>query len=375
MNIRSKLRRAVLLAGLVCLFHSMDEAVCLAQTPVADTIESRFARLDTDGNGKLEGDEITDERVRRFDANGDGVIPLDEVLSAAGALSKNRRKRGAAPPPTSGGPTPVVTRDVRYTVTDGVDAIHQSLDIHSFSGAKDAPVLVYVHGGGWANGDKGNVSTAPKAFNALGYVYVSVNYRLLPQGKHPNNIDDLAHALAWVHDHIAEYGGDPNNIFLYGHSAGAHLVALLATDERRLKAAGKDLSILKGVIPLDTNAYDIVTLTSGGGSASLYAKVFGDDPAACADAAPFAHVAPNKGIPPMLIFHSNAGYEARNAQGAAFVKRLKEAGVDAELIPSPNQTHAQINQRFGASGDMVTTAALKFFNRLRSSPSAGAKGN
>ena len=168
----------------------------------------------------------------------------------------------------------------------GVEAKSHSLDVYAPKDAKHAPVIIFIHGGGWRNGDKSNpgVGSQPAAhFCAEGFVFVSINYRLTPAGKHPANIQDVAKAVAWVHDHIAEHGGDPAQINIMGHSAGAHLTALVATDETRLKAEGKPLSILKRAILLDTAAYDIPRYLTEFQEAKgtspmrqLYTNAFGD---------------------------------------------------------------------------------------------------
>ena len=107
----------------------------------------------------------------------------------------------------------------------------QQLDIYHPKKTKDAPVMVYIHGGGWRRGDKDRVGEKAVFFNSKGWVFISANYRLLPEGRHPNNVDDVAKAIAWTHDNIKKYGGDPEEIFIMGHSAGAHLAALVVTHE------------------------------------------------------------------------------------------------------------------------------------------------
>lgn len=94
-------------------------------------------------------------------------------------------------------------------------------------------------------------------FTGQGWLFISANYRLVPEGKHPNNVQDVASAIAWAHEHAAEHGGDPARVFIMGHSAGCHLVALVATDHRRLEQAGGSLDIVKGVVALDTHAYNL----------------------------------------------------------------------------------------------------------------------
>ena len=123
----------------------------------------------------------------------------------------------------------VLKRDMAY----GEDE-KQRLDVYSPQGSKEAPVVVFVHGGEWTKGDKSEVSYKPKFLNENGIVFVSVNYRLAPAATHPAQINDLAAAVRWVRDHAAECGASPDKIVLMGHSAGCHLVTLLALDPRYL---------------------------------------------------------------------------------------------------------------------------------------------
>lgn len=148
---------------------------------------------------------------------------------------------------------PVVVRDVRYVDTPGDVASAHALDVYAPAdpGAGPTPVMVYIHGGGWKGGDKARVGSKAEYFTSRGWAFVSVNYRLLPAGRHPANVDDVAAAIAWVHDHAAEHGIDPDAIFVMGHSAGAHLAALVATNPAPLRKAGKPLGVLKGAIAVD----------------------------------------------------------------------------------------------------------------------------
>src|SRR4051812_42710072 len=132
-----------------------------------------------------------------------------------------------------------VQRDIPYA-----DPAHerQVLDVYSPRGAKNLPVVFWIHGGGWQTGDKKDVQLKPQAFTEKGFVFVSTNYRLLPGVDMGTIVRDVAKSLGWVHKHIAEYGGDPNRLLVMGHSAGAQLAALLCTDDRYLKAEGVPLS-------------------------------------------------------------------------------------------------------------------------------------
>lgn len=217
----------------------------------------RFKQLGRDGDGKLTRDEIP-RLFDQLDKNKDGVVTPEEARAYRPGAPVSPVPRPSTPAPSA---DPLKsTLDIRYANTPGVEAKSQSLDVYAPKDAKNAPVIIFIHGGGWRRGDKSSpgVGSQPAAhFCARGFVFVSINYRLTPAGKHPAKTQDVAKAVAWVHDHIAEHGGDPAQINIMGHSAGAHLTALVATDETRLKAEGKPLSIWKRAILLDTAAYDI----------------------------------------------------------------------------------------------------------------------
>lgn len=99
------------------------------------------------------------------------------------------------------------------------------LDIYSPPDAKNLPVVFWIHGGGWQQGDKSDVALKPQWFMEKGFVFVSTNYRLLPEVDMGTLIRDVAKSFGWVHRHIAEYGGDPKRVLVGGHSAGAQLAA------------------------------------------------------------------------------------------------------------------------------------------------------
>jgi acetyl esterase/lipase len=124
-------------------------------------------------------------------------------------------------------------------------------------GAKNLPVVFWIHGGGWQTGDRTNVQVKPQAF-------VDKGFRLRLDGLSPPDqrgmgtiFRDIAKSVRWVHDHIAEHGGDPKRILVMGHSAGAQLAALICIDDRYLKAEGLSLAIIKGCVPVDGDTYDV----------------------------------------------------------------------------------------------------------------------
>lgn len=137
------------------------------------------------------------------------------------------------------------------------DHERQVLDVFAPKDAKNLPVVFWIHGGGWQQGDKSDVQIKPKIFNDKGLVFVSTNYRLLPNVEMETIFRDIAKSIRWVHDHIAEYGGDPNRLLVMGHSAVAQLAALMCIDDRYLKSEGLSLAIIKGCVPVDGDTYDV----------------------------------------------------------------------------------------------------------------------
>src|ERR1700688_4360342 len=135
----------------------------------------------------------------------------------------------------SAGQAQEVKRDIPYT--KNADKL-QTLDVYAPAKATNLPVVFWIHGGGWQGGDKAEVYFKPQVLNGKGYLFVSANYRLLPNVDMATLTRDVAKAIKWVHEHIAAYGGDPNRLLIMGHSAGAQLAALLCTDERYLKEEG-----------------------------------------------------------------------------------------------------------------------------------------
>lgn len=265
-------------------------------------------------------------------------------------------------------PEVLVTRDIRYRTMEGVAARFHSLDVHSRAGAEALPTMVMVHGGGWRTGDKANRNVVrPKAawFVSRGWVFVSINHRLSPAVRHPDHVDDVAAAVAWVHDHIGEYGGDPDRIHVMGHSSGAHLAALVATDDRRLAAHGKSLSIIRSATVLDGAGYDI----PWGEEADLigpmlewmFRDAFGGE-AARRDGSPATHVSSGKSIPPFLIVHTER--HAAAVSSTDFALQLIAADVSAQLFVTWGKSHSAVNRDLGVEGDPLTAAVAAFLDRI-----------
>ena len=264
--------------------------------------------------------------------------------------------------------------NIPYAHIPGVAPKLLSLDIYAPRDAEDLPVMVFAHGGSWTMGDKGSVARLPQPqfFCEQGFVYVAINYRLVPAVRHPDNVRDVTAAVAWVHDHIREYGGDPARLFLMGHSAGGHLVSLVATDDRRLAEYGKDPAILSGVISNDCQAYNIpAVIPQMPLAARLYPTVFGNDPGVLRDASPITHISPDKHVPPFLLIYSAASAYApvRARHAALMASAVRAAGSRARLVGIPRRGHEQVNELLGLDGEVTTAEVLRFLRaELRRTP-------
>lgn len=259
-----------------------------------------------------------------------------------------------------------VQRDIAYAEHPGSDKRLTSLDVYSPASGEKHPIMVWIHGGGWRRGDKANVSLKPRAFVGQGYVLVSVNYRLVPQVTYKEQGGDVAQAIRWVHDHAQEHRGAADRIVVMGHSAGAHLAALVATDDRYLKAQELPLNTIKGAILLDGAGYNIPDRIEAAPPAArrLAEGVFGSDKKTQKDASPITHVAQDKGIPPFLIIHVADRAESK-AQSHELANALRKAGVSAEVVPAEGKSHGSLNQELGQPDDKPTAAVFAFLSRLK----------
>ena len=247
------------------------------------------------------------------------------------------------------------------------------LDIYAPAGAKDLPVMFWIHGGGWQAGDKSSVQQKPQWFMDHGFVFVSTNYRLLPNVDMGTLIRDVAKSLGWVHKNIGKHGGDASRIMVGGHSAGAQLAAILCTDQRYLEVEGMSFASLIGCVPVDGDTYDIPAIIE---TAETRLRVhgmpmpkyghrlkFGNDPALHRDFSAVTHVAKGKGIPPFLLFHV-ANHPDTTAQSQRFAAVLKSADIPVTLFGGRETTHNRINAEIGLPDDPGTKELLAFVTRV-----------
>ena len=249
------------------------------------------------------------------------------------------------------------------------------LDIYSPANAKNLPVVFWVHGGGWQTGDKANVQEKPAWFTKKGFVFVSINHRLLPEVEMEVLVRDVAKAFGWMHKHIAEHGGDPQRVLVGGHSSGAQLATLICTDDRYLKAEGVSFASLIGCVPVDGDTYDIPAIIE---TAETRLRVhgmpmpkyghrlkFGNDPAKHVDFSAVTHVAKGKSIPPFLIVHV-ADHPDNSIQAKRLEAALKAAEIPVTVFGGKETNHSKINALIGTEGDATTKALDDFVTKVLS---------
>jgi acetyl esterase/lipase len=296
------------------------------------------------------------------------------IFVAAGA--QGPVSPGAAEPPPAGArakqperpsqqavlaKTTVLAADVAYG-----DDRKQRLDVYWPKGAKAAPVVIFVHGGEWSRRDKAEVSYKPKFLNEHGIVFVSVNYRLSPAAAHPAHVSDVAAAVRWVHDHASRYGGDPKKMVLLGHSAGCHLVTLLALDPRYLAQVDLRPADLGGVVAWSGGAYDLVPMVKQGSSYARYIRqAFGDREDAWREASPVAHVKDVRPGPPFLFLSVERGNASHRA-AERLARLIREAGGESDSRLIEGRDHFGANHLLGAPGDQSGEILLDFVRRVTS---------
>ncbi|MFT3996199.1 MAG: alpha/beta hydrolase [Asticcacaulis sp.] len=249
---------------------------------------------------------------------------------------------------------------VKTTLRYGSDRL-QAIDVYRPANARNAPVVVMVHGGAWKIGDKGNTGSVEnklKHWLPKGYVFVSVNYRLLPQADAYAQADDIAAAVAYVQAHAGEWGGDVNRLILMGHSAGAHLVALTSADPSVVTAKGGRL--WAGTIVLDSATMDLEATMTQPRLPEFYSEAFGTDPKRWATASPLKRLTPQ--AIPMMIVCSTRRPDKPCDQAEAFSAALKRLNKPAP-VQKEAKTHEEINKEVGTEGPY--TAAIDAFIAAR----------
>jgi acetyl esterase/lipase len=328
-------------------------------------------------------------------------FPLGLGLTALGLLLASRPARAEVVQPSKAFAVQEV-RNVPYWQARAADPVRHRLDLYLPQGKREFPVVVFVHGGAWMLGDKNFFGWGPDIgtyFASQGIGVVMPSYRLSPAVKHPEHVKDVARAVAWTFGNIRKYGGRADQLFLCGHSAGGHLVALLATDPTYLKAEGLKPSVIKGVIAV-SGVYRIgpVKLDLGipeqaANSAlallralqtpktgptvvkafavmpaaapvkldmrvNLFGPAFGTDPKVLEQASPLNHV--KAGLPPFLLIYADHDLPLLPAMAREFAQRLQEAKCPVQLLKINDRDHEMVMFEATTASDPVARAIQQF---------------
>ncbi|MFW1676204.1 alpha/beta hydrolase [Pontibacter sp. JAM-7] len=239
--------------------------------------------------------------------------------------------------------------DIAYGESD-----QQVLDVY-YPAIKQqgAPTVFMVHGGAWRIGDKASkavIKNKVAHWVPEGFVFISVNYRLLPEIQPVEQAEDIAKALRFAQQHVHKWGGSPDKFILMGHSAGAHLVSLISV------RPGAGIQPWLGTVALDSAAYDVETIMRAPSPPRLYKKAFGKNPAYWQQASPM-HALTGK-LPPFLAVCSVIRKDDPCAQAKRFVVKARAYGSRAELLPVA-LSHRKINVDLGT--DHCYTQAVDTF--------------
>lgn len=232
----------------------------------------------------------------------------------------------------------------------------QKLDVYvpraRRSDAPAAPVIVFFYGGGWASGDRGDYRFVGEALTSQGFIAVVPDYRIHPEAQFPNFVMDGAKAMRWVKDNIARYGGDPRQLFVMGHSAGAHLAAMLTLDWRYLTAAGMTPRDLRGMIGF-AGPYDSPYLPT-----TTFNTVFGPEQGRWRSR-PINFVDGRN--PPMLLMTGDSDGIVSPVNTHRLAERITAHGGQVDVIELPDLAHAEIIARLAAplrgDGDVLRRLA------------------
>lgn len=251
-----------------------------------------------------------------------------------------------------------VIRDLDFVSSADYAENRDKLDLYLPDGRRQFPVIVSIYGGALTAGEKSKHAYVGQRFAAAGFGTAVINYRLSPAVSHPAHIQDAAAAFAWVKQHIGEYGGDPNAIFVIGHSAGAYLAALLALDERYLKAHKLSPHDIRGVVPVSAFFYvDRV-------APDRPKSVWGTDVKTWVEASPARYV--NKGAPPMLLIYADGDDQWRRDQNEEMAAALRKAGShDVTIKQVMGRNHSTIWSKLGEDEE-VSNFIIAFVSRLTS---------
>lgn len=314
--------------SIALMFASPALAVAEPTAPAAQ-LQRRSGRLGAILAGRRDGGDDAD-------GAGDNTLPPGSTLIRYGDSEAQRIRFWSAPSPSAGGRRP--------------------------------PLAIYIHGGGWQHGTPEMVAQKPAWFAAHGWAFASVGYRLVPEAPLEEQAADIGRAIARLRSEAAQRGFDPDRILLLGHSAGAHLTALVATDPRY---AGAGFAAIRGAIPIDGAAYDVVRQMQDGSRFMMqrtYVPAFGTDPQRQRMLSPTTHVGGADAPDWLILFDS--GRDDAVSQSALLATGLQRAGARVQQqgirFDDRNvlQRHRRMNVEFGTPGYEGNAAVEALMRRI-----------
>lgn len=258
----------------------------------------------------------------------------------------------------------IATKDVDY-IDDAAYADDKDLlDIYMPQGRKNVPVIVYLHGGALLMGDKSWGADIGKKVAEAGIGLVSVNYRLSPAVEHPKHVNDAAAATAWVFKNIAKYGGDPQKIYVGGHSAGAYLAALLAIDPSHLLPYNIGNAELNGTVLISPFLYVEETAKDRIKLDSIYQTIWGNDPQAWRQASVSPHIGPRRNN--IMLIYADGDDNWRKEQIERFAAAMTSAGNRRVFTKEvPNRTHTTLLTAIPDKDDKIVKLISGFVRKTK----------
>jgi acetyl esterase/lipase len=253
----------------------------------------------------------------------------------------------------------IITEDIDYIAASVYNDNKDFLDIYMPEGKKDAPVIVYFHGGALLMGNKSWGKDIGHKVAESGIGLVSINYRLSPDFQHPAHLNDAAAATAWVINNIEKYGGNPNKVYVAGHSAGAYLAALLAIDFSVLQVHSIEQFEIKGAILISPFLYVEETAKDRIKRDSIYETVWGDNPQSWLQASVTPHILTNRDN--ILLIYADGDEAWRKEQNERFAAAMTAAGnLRVFTKEVPNRTHATLLTAILDNDDLIVKLISDF---------------
>lgn len=234
----------------------------------------------------------------------------------------------------------------------------QKLDIYAPKDAKNAPVLIDIHGGGWTAGSKNPRALQAQSVNAIGAIWVPIDYGLAPEYSMDQMIDHVRRAISWIYRNIAQYGGDPDQLFVFGNSAGAHLAgtALMPAWPHKY---GIPENVIKGAV-LTSGVFDLeVVLHALPGPQEALKMTL----AYALHASPILHLPEH--LIPIIVAYGQDELEGFILESKNYALALKKAGFDVTLIEVPAAHHFDmINELANTHGQLFKAVKKMLIGRM-----------